>query len=277
MCVTLGAELLRDVWHRKQQQLDPGLNQLRRCFAWIFLFTGAVNVIVMIVMRTMLADYLGLLSDMRDAGQRQVLVQEVVTDVQRLVLMRDGWVDPLRENATRVHMKHALLELEGVHDRLYLTSHSMEFPSQADLYSDRTIMVSEYATGTPARRGLNLVEVGVEFVQQSRAVLNLPLRKVIVSRPMTPVGSLDACFHDCVTQITSGHPSVKYVLHNGAYVAQHAFNMSSGLILDQANDHFNTMVCLCMDCTVLWVQRHSFSYSPVKSARDGVDGCHHVV
>jgi hypothetical protein len=163
---------------RKQQQLDPGLNQLRRCFAWIFLFTGAVNIIVMVVMRAMLSDYLGLLSDMKDAGQRQVLAQQVITDVQRLVLMRDGWVDPLRENATRLHMKDALLELESVHDRLYLTSQSTEFPLQAALYADRTIMVSEFGTGKTVLRGLNLVEVGVEFVQQSRAVLNLPLRKV---------------------------------------------------------------------------------------------------
>lgn len=60
---------------RKQLQLDAGLEQLRRFFAWIFLITGTLNLVVMIVMRSMLSNYGGLLSDMQLFGQRQVLLQ----------------------------------------------------------------------------------------------------------------------------------------------------------------------------------------------------------
>ena len=63
---------------RKQLQLDGGLEQLRRFFAWIFLITGTLNLIVMIVMRSMLSNYGGLLSDMQLFGQRQVLIQVCV-------------------------------------------------------------------------------------------------------------------------------------------------------------------------------------------------------
>ncbi len=61
--------------HRKQSQLDSGLEQLRRFFAWIFLITGTLNLVVMIVMRSMLSDYIGLLEDAQMFGQRQLLVQ----------------------------------------------------------------------------------------------------------------------------------------------------------------------------------------------------------
>ena len=64
---------------RKQLQLDPGLQQLKRFFAWIFLGSGAVSLIVMIVMRTLVFEHLGLLNDMQTAGQRQVLTQVCVT------------------------------------------------------------------------------------------------------------------------------------------------------------------------------------------------------
>lgn len=56
-------------------QLDPGLEQLRRCFAWIFLFTGATNIVIMIVVRMMLTEHTGLITDMQLSGQRQVLIQ----------------------------------------------------------------------------------------------------------------------------------------------------------------------------------------------------------
>ena len=55
--------------------LGAGLGPLRRCFAWIFTFTGIVNVIVMIVMRLMVAKYVNLVEDLSSAGHRQMLSQ----------------------------------------------------------------------------------------------------------------------------------------------------------------------------------------------------------
>ena len=68
-------------------------------------------------------------------------------------------------------------------------------------------------------RSLNLLEVGVEFVQQSRAVLTLPL-----------------------TKIAANQPSVKYVINNGPGIIQEAFNHSSALILEQSKAQYDSMV-----------------------------------
>ena len=56
-------------------QIEPGLEQLKRCFAWIFLLTCVLNVAVMIGMRVSVEAFGDMLGAIELAGERQVLVQ----------------------------------------------------------------------------------------------------------------------------------------------------------------------------------------------------------
>jgi hypothetical protein len=56
-------------------QIEPGLEQLKRCFAWIFFLTCILNACVMFGMRMFISDYLSMLSAIEVAGNRQVLAQ----------------------------------------------------------------------------------------------------------------------------------------------------------------------------------------------------------
>ena len=59
--------------NRKLNHLDPGLEQLRRFFGWIFLGTALLNIVVMVVVRQHLATYAELIKELGLSGQRQVL------------------------------------------------------------------------------------------------------------------------------------------------------------------------------------------------------------
>ncbi len=56
-------------------QLEPGLEQLKKCFAWIFFLTCVLNLCVMVGMRLYLNDYVDMLTTLQVAGERQVLSQ----------------------------------------------------------------------------------------------------------------------------------------------------------------------------------------------------------
>jgi hypothetical protein len=48
--------------------------------------------------------------------------QNAVTDVHLLVLIQDGWVQSADELALKTHLNSTLMELERVHEVLYLSS-----------------------------------------------------------------------------------------------------------------------------------------------------------
>ena len=64
---------------RRIMQIEPGLEQLKRCFAWIFFLTCVLNVAVMIGMRVYISTYTSMLAAVEAAGDRQVLAQVCVT------------------------------------------------------------------------------------------------------------------------------------------------------------------------------------------------------
>ncbi len=56
-------------------QIEPGLEQLKRCFAWIFFLTCVLNVGVLIGMRVSVSTYVSMLNAIELAGDRQVYAQ----------------------------------------------------------------------------------------------------------------------------------------------------------------------------------------------------------
>ena len=80
-------------------------------------------------------------------------------------------------------------------------------------------MVSEFMGASVVQRDVNLLELGVDFVQQARAVLALPLSAMVM-----------------------GNDKVAYLMTNGPGVIQSAFNESSNVILDQTKSQFSKLV-----------------------------------
>ena len=95
----------------------------------------------MIVMKSLVAQHIGLLQDLESSGQRQVLVQAVVTDIQHLMLASRGYLSVDVENATRAHMRSCLTDIETLHNQLYLQGARCVCPcvgvrEQGTLYSE---------------------------------------------------------------------------------------------------------------------------------------------
>ena len=60
---------------RRIIQLEPGLEQLKKCFAWIFFLTCVLNLCVMVGMQLYLNTYVSMIATIQVAGDRQVLSQ----------------------------------------------------------------------------------------------------------------------------------------------------------------------------------------------------------
>ena len=249
---------------RKQNTLDKTLRALQRCFAYIFAATGIINIIVMVVMKAMISTHTGLLQDLEAAGQRQLLIQAVVTDVQHLMLVNTGYLSPDIENATRAHMRASLADIETLHNLLYLDSESSSFEKQQELYQGRSIGVTEFVGSALVPRAVNLLELGVDFVQQARAVMAQPL-----------------------TEFKMSNNKVAYLITNGPTVIRSAFNESSNVILDQASVQFAKMVgrsagllmlecCMCVYVLILAPCDNVVCFAEGNAWHgDGV--CNHVV
>lgn len=185
--------------------------------------------------------------------------------------MHSGWVSPALENATRTHMTAVLADIEVIHNNLYLSSDRcnpgcMGVPTVSHvLFAD----IQRYVRPTSG-----LVQLSHHYCGRNRwnsdCVERIELTGAWRGIRATSQKSLDAAVaksmftrRNCLCiislssvcplllQLTAEAPSVKYVMINGPYVVQYAFNASSALLLAQLDNQYNTMVSLALHCLVL--------------------------